>query len=183
MIKRFSPDQLIYRAGGWSLIILIAIAQTIALLGAAPGILSIRFNAALEGQQLLAYSTRIPMLIALTYLLLLGLSWQITSVARKRLDEWVGGVKKSNPDDEFLAWREITSLSWRYGIAAVFLISVIVILPALFISFAEGKTISSALQPNSLNASDPAYILVGGFASVAGSVILAILMIERFTLP
>ena len=183
MIKRFSFDQFVHRTGGWSLIIIIAVSQAIALLGAIPGILSIGLNAEFEEQQLARFSIVIPILILITYLLLLGISWRITFTARKRLADWVSGLNRSKSEDEFLAWREITSLGWRYGIFAVFLISIIVILPALFISLAEGEAITSAFQPAALNASDPVYVLVGGVVALFGSVIPAILMIERFTLP
>jgi len=183
MIKRFSFDQFVHRTGGWSLIIIIAVSQAIALLGAIPGILSIGLNAEFEEQQLAGFSIVIPILILITYLLLLGISWRITFTARKRLADWVSGLNRSKSEDEFLAWREITSLGWRYGIFAVFLISIIVILPALFISLAEGEAITSAFQPAALNASDPVYVLVGGVVALFGSVIPAILMIERFTLP
>src|SRR5829696_6425119 len=110
MTKRFSFDQLTHRTGGWSLIIIIAIVQIIALFGAFPGMLSIRVNAEFEEQQLRTYSLVIPILIAATYLLLLGVSWRITVTARKQLDDWKAGFVKPKPEDEFLAWREITSL-------------------------------------------------------------------------
>ena len=45
MIKRFSPHQMLHQIGGWYLTILIAVIQVIALLGAIPGILSVRANA------------------------------------------------------------------------------------------------------------------------------------------
>jgi GAF domain-containing protein/HAMP domain-containing protein len=183
MIKRFSFDQFVRRNGGWSLIIIIAAAQAVALLGAIPGMLSIRANVEFEEQQLARFAVTIPVLIAIAYLLLLGISWQITSAARKRLTEWSAGLLRSNSDDEFLAWREITSLGWRYGIIAVFLISVTVILPALIISFSEGMVISSAFQPAALNSSDAIYVLVGGVVSLLGFVFSAILLIERCTLP
>ena len=183
MIKRFSFERFVHRTGGWSLIILTAIAQAIAVLGAIPGIVSIRANADLESQQLQTLAIRVPILILITFLLLLGLSWQLTRVARKRLDDWAAGSVNSRPEDEFLAWREITSLSWRYGIGAVALILVVVILPALFTSLAQGEMISSAFQPTALNESDPIFILVGGLVSLFGAVFLAILMIERLTLP
>jgi GAF domain-containing protein/HAMP domain-containing protein len=183
MLKRLSFDQIVPRTGGWSLIIFVALAQAIALLGAIPGILSVRVNAEFEEQQLRTFSAIIPLLIVITYLLLLVFTWRITPAARKRLNEWTAGLVKSKTEDEFLAWREITSLSWHYGMAAVFLISFAVILPALLISFAEGEKIASAFQPTALNASDPVYVLVGGVVSLIGAVILAILMIEQFTLP
>lgn len=183
MKKRFSLDQLVRRTGGWSLIIIIAAAQLMAQFGAIPGLLSVRANAQFEEQQLRTFSTLIPILILTANLALLALSWQITPATRRRLNDWAAGFVRSKAEEEYLAWREITSLSWRYGIIAVVLFSSLVILPAFFISLAAGEVISSPFQPTALNASDPVYVVIGGVVSLIGCVILAILLIERFTLP
>jgi GAF domain-containing protein/HAMP domain-containing protein len=183
MLRRFAFDQLAHRNGGWSLIIIVAIAQIIALLGAIPGILSIRVNTEFNESQLRFFSILVPILIAITNVILLAIAWWLTPVARKRLDSWANDATRPKSEDEFLAWSEITSLSWRYGIAAVFVISIVDILPVFLASFSEGEVISSVFQPTVLNASDPIYILIGGAVSLFGSVILAMLMIERFTLP
>ena len=183
MIKRFSFDQFVHRTGGWSLIIIIAIAQLLSLLGAIPGLLSIRVNAEFEEWPLEAFSTIAPILILVTNLCILGVSWWITPTARKRLNEYAAGMRGTNLEDEFLAWREITSLNWRHAIVALFLTSIVIILPGFLISFAAGAPISSAFQPNALNASDPVYILIGGVVSLVGSVLLAMLLIEHLTLP
>jgi GAF domain-containing protein/HAMP domain-containing protein len=183
MIKRFSIDQLVRRTGGWSLIILIATAQIIALLGAIPGILSIWVNAEFDEQQTRVFSILVPILIIITNLILLGIGWWLTATARKQLNSWANQSTKPKSEDEFLAWSEITSLSWRYGIGSAFVIFIVDILPTFLISFSKGEVISSAFQPTALNSSDPIYILIGGAVSLFGSVILAILMIERLTLP
>lgn len=183
MIKRFSHDQLVRRYGGWSLIIILAAAQIVALLGAIPGILSMRVNAEFDESQLRIFSIAVPTLIVITNLILLAIAWRLTPVARKRLDSWANESTKPRSEDELLAWIEITGLNWRYGIAAVFVISFIVILPTFLISFSKGEVLSSAFQPTALNSSDPIYILIGGAVSLFGSVILAMLVIERFTLP
>jgi GAF domain-containing protein len=183
MIKRFSFDQWVRRNGEWSLIILLATAQIIALLGALPGILSIRINAEFDEPQLRLFSFLVPALIFITNLILLAIGWRITPIARKRLASWANQSTRPKSDDELLAWTEITSLSWHYGIAAVFVILLVDILPIFLISFSRGEVISSAFQPTALNSSDPIYILIGGTVSLFGSVILAMLLIERFTLP
>jgi GAF domain-containing protein len=183
MIKRFSLDQLVRRNGGWSLIIVLAVVQLIALLGAIPGILSIRVNAAFDEPQLRLFSILVPALIVATYLILLFVGWRLTPTARKRLEGWKNESTRPKSGDELLAWTEITSLSWRYGIAAVLVIFLVDILPTFLISFSQGEVISSAFQPTALNSSDPIYILIGGTVSLMGSVILAILLMERFTLP
>ena len=183
MIKRFSFDQFVQRTGGWSLIIIIAVVQILSLFGAIPGLLSIRINAEFEEGPLETFSRMVPILVLIANLGILAVSWWITPAARRRLNEYAAGAGKANQEDEFLAWREITSLNWRHALAAVLLTSVLIILPGFLISFAEGEPISSAFQPSALNASDPIYILIGGTVSLLGSVLLAILMIERFTLP
>ena len=183
MIKRFSFDQLVRRYGGWSLIIILAVVQIIALLGAIPGLLSIWINAEFDEPQLRLFSIFVPTLILITYLILLAIGWRLTPIARKRLDGWANESTRPKTEDELLAWTEITSLSWRYGIAAVFVIFLVDILPTFLISFSQGEVISSAFQPTALNSSDPIYILIGGSVSLFGSVILATLLIERFTLP
>ena len=183
MIKRFSFDQFVQRTGGWSLIIIIALAQILSLLGALPGLLSIRFNAEFEEGPLETFSRMLPVLLLMTNLGLLAVTWWLTPTARKRLSDYAAGQSKAKSDEEFLAWREITSLNWRHAIAAIVLTSILIILPGLFMSFAEEESISSVFQPTALNASDPIYVLIGGTVALLGSVILAILIIERFTLP
>src|SRR6266498_3665628 len=183
MIKRFSPDQMLHQLGGWYLTLLVAVAQIIALVGAIPGILSIQANAEFKAQQSRIISILVPIAIIITNLVLIEISRQITPAARKKLDVWADDSIRIKPEDNFLAWREITSLSWRYGVAAVFVIFIVDILPVFFISSYEGGAISSLLRSSTLNAPDSIYVLIGGAVSLFGSVILAILMIERFTLP
>jgi len=183
MIKRFSHDQMLHQIGGRYLILLIAVAQIIALAGAIPGILSIQANAEFKEQQLRTFSIWVPLLIIITNLLLLEISRRITPAARKKLDVWADDSIRVKPEDDFLAWREITSLSWRYGIAAIFVIFIIDILPVFVISSTNGQRISSVFQSATLNAPDAIYALIGGAVSLFGSVIFVILMIERFTLP
>ena len=183
MIKGRSLDSLVRRYGGWSLIIILAAVQIVALLGAIPGILSIRVNAEFDESQMRIFSIAVPALIIITNLILLAIGWWLTPIARKRLDSWANESTKPRSEDELLAWIEITSLNWRYGFAAVAVIFFIDILPIFLISFSKGEVIASAFQPTALNSSDPIYILIGGAVSLFGSVILAVLLIERFTLP
>lgn len=183
MLKRFSFDQLARRFGGRSLLILIAAAQILALFGAIPGILSIRVNAEFDASVLRTFAILVPILIVITNIVLLLVVWRLTTVSRKRLDLWVSQATKPKSEDELLAWIEITSLSWRYGVAAAFIVFVVDILPPILITSSQGEVLSSAFQPTALNSSDPVYVLIGGIVSLFGSVILAMLLIERFTLP
>src|SRR5918993_5805097 len=183
MIKRFSFDRLVQRTGGWSVIILIAVAQILSLIGAIPGLLSIRINAESEQGPLELFFQMVPILVLFANLLILAVSWWITPTARKRLNNWAIGRARANPEEEFLAWREITSLTWRHAIAAGLLTALVVILPGFLVTFTRGEKISSVFQPTALNASDPIYILLGGTVALLGSVMVAVLLIERFARP
>jgi GAF domain-containing protein/HAMP domain-containing protein len=59
----------------------------------------------------------------------------------------------------------------------------VIIMPPFVITLSRMDAVSSVLQPTSINSPTPFYILFTGLASVLGSVILALLLIERFTLP
>lgn len=183
MSNRFSQDHLLPRLGGWYLLLLIAAVQVLALFGAIPGMLSIDANIEFDAQQSQTLSLLVPILILITMLLLLGISWSITRNARKKLNTLTGRSVSLSPAEELLAWREITSLGWRYGLAAAIVIYLVDILPVFLISFQEGQVVFPAFQPVASNSAGPIYVLLGGAVSLFGSVILAVFLIERFTLP
>jgi GAF domain-containing protein/HAMP domain-containing protein len=183
MSKRIPFERLLSQTGGWYILIVIAAAQVIAMLGAIPGILSIQTNAEFSGELAHTFLIGIPILIILSHLILLVISWYITRSARSRLNQWVEGPLKPKPAEEFAAWREITSLAWRYGLAAVSVIFIVDIMPPFVLSLLQSEAISSPFQPTSLSSPNPVYLLLGGLASIFGSVILALLLIDRSTLP
>lgn len=183
MNRRFSLNQFLPRLGGRYLLVTLAIAQIIALLGSIPGIVSIQTNVEFDTQQLRNFSLLVPLLVFISYAILLFVVWWLTPLARKRLDLWAKGNLKPNQEEEFKAWREITSLTWRFGIAEVILVSLIVIVPTYFITAAQSAVISSPFQPTSLNSPDRIYVLLGGLVALIGSVIFSILVAERLLLP
>jgi GAF domain-containing protein/HAMP domain-containing protein len=183
MSRRIVLERLLSQTGGWYILIVIAAAQVIAMLGAIPGILSIQFNADFNETLSRAFRITVPLLVILSNLILLGISWRLTRSAQSRLNQWAKGSLRPNPPEELAAWREITSLLWRYGIAAVIVIFVVNVLPPFLMALLQSETISSPSQPTSLSSPNPVYILLGGLVSIFGSVILIVLMIDRFTLP
>lgn len=183
MSRRFSLERLLSQTGGWYIVVVIAAAQVIAMLGAIPGIISIQVNADFSETLSQTFSITVPILIILSNLILLGISWLITRSSRNRLNKWIEGPLKPNPTEELAAWREITSLLWRYGIAAVVVSFVVNILPASIMASLQSDVVSSPFQPTSLSSPNPIYILLGGLVSIIGSVTLIVLMIDRLTLP
>lgn len=183
MMKRIAPEHLLSQTGGSYLLIVIAASQLIAIFGAVPGILSVQVNADFSDEMAQTFRFAVPVLILLSDVILLGISWWITRSARSRLNKWVNGSLNQDRVEELAAWREITSLLWRYGLAAVIVFFTVVVLPLCLIALTQTDRISSPFQSASLSSPLPMYILLGGLGSICGSVILMVLMIERYTLP
>lgn len=183
MSRRFSLGELLKRTGGNYIIYALALAQLIALTGSIPGLISIRVNTQFLEPQLERLTSLAWFLVLVANGVLILLGWYLTRTARKRLDEWAADRLKPDPQAEYDAWREITSLTWRQSIAAILAIFVIVILPIFAITFMQSGSTGSLLQPTSITSSDPIFVLLGGIVSLFGSVILLVFVIERVTLP
>jgi len=180
-MNQFS-ESLLKRTGGWYIVILLAVSQIAGLPGAIPGLISLRLNVTLSEELSRSFVRLIPFLIILSQAILLGVGWQITIGARKRLDGWRRGNQRPDEKKELIAWREITNFTTLYGLISILVnIAVIVLVPAL-IALSQGDIVSSVLQPTSINAPAPVYILFGGIASVLGATILSLLVLDRITL-
>lgn len=183
MNRRLSLDWLLPRTGGRFILFVLVISQVASLLGAIPGILSIQVNAQFGAREQQILGNVVPVLILLSFAILFPLGLRFTSAARKRLDFWKEGTLKADRVEEFKAWKQITSLTWNYGIASLLVFSLVIIIPGVGLTLLISGEIISPFQPTSLTSQDALYVLLGGFVAVLGSVILSILLIERFTLP
>ncbi len=149
MKDRSSLGRFLPRMGGRFILLVLVVAQLVSILGAIPGILSIQVNADFNALQTQFFGRVIPLAIVLSIAILLGLGWWITAKARKRLDAWKEGVLKPDPAQELDAWKQITSLAWRYGFLSIVVFSLVVILPALLITLSFDATVHSPFQPTS----------------------------------
>src|SRR3990172_8544 len=155
MVKSNLLNRLFPRKDGFYLVLLVEFTLFIALLGAVPGYLSIQANAELNKRQMEELSNSIPVLTLLSLLVLLYISWRITPKARKRLDEHAAASITSNSGEELAAWREITSLPWRYALAMTLTCFVLIILPAFLITASQSDVQTSPFQPGSINSPTP----------------------------
>jgi len=173
-MKRFMSlmDSLLH-TGGWYILIVIAIAQLLAFPGAILGTISIRTNAEFDSATLAQISGATPLLILLGNLILLVIAWYLTPNARKRLTDWSQDKLKFDVKEELTAWREITALTWQYGIAAFLIAYSVEILPSAISSY----------QKDIVTYDQFIYSLIGGLVSVLAVIILAVLLIDRFLLP
>ena len=170
MKRLFSLDQYLPRTGGWYIIIVIAVAQLSIIPGMIFGAISIYFNADLDLKTLTGILRSTPLYILTGNVILLVIAWYLTTYAQKRLNEWTYNELKPNPQEEALAWTEITSLTWRYGAATLVVAYLIEFLPALF----------SAYQKNIITFSQ---LLISGSVFVFITLIIAVLIIDRLLTP
>lgn len=180
-MKRFNEQVILQRTGGWYIILAVVLSQLIGLLGAIPGLVSIRLNIQLSEDLVKLFSLLAPVLIIAGQMILLGISWLITRNARTRLKEWDNGELRTNPDKELSAWKEISSLTTRYGIGSFLVNFILVILPPYLITLSRREVISSVFQPGSIASPAPTYLLLGGLASTLGVSIFTLLILERLT--
>src|SRR5258706_2478093 len=173
MKRPFSLDNYLPRTGGWYILIVIAIAQLSAIPGAILGTFSIYINADFTPQTLTETSRLTPFFILVGNLILLVIAWYLTPNARKRLDDWSNKQLKADPREEEAAWSEITSLTWRYSIAALFVAYTVDILPTSIYSFQKGIT-----SPDQF-----IYALIGGLVSVLAIIIISVLIIDHLLIP
>ncbi|HNQ94014.1 MAG TPA: GAF domain-containing protein [Anaerolineales bacterium] len=180
MSSNISFERLFARLGGWHLALIIGLVQVIAILGAIPGIVSIRVNTPSGELQPGFLAILAPALIVVTFLTLLLVGMRLTTTARKRLDEISGKPSTiTPPNDELAAWRELTSLTIRYGLASVAIAFVLNVIPTTaLVAISDRSTSTSALVPGNAIS-----ILMGGSAAVLGYAILATFLLGRFTLP
>ncbi|HEU0293276.1 MAG TPA: GAF domain-containing protein [Anaerolineales bacterium] len=172
----FSLDRYLQRLGGWYIILVIIIAQLSAIVGAILGSASIQSNADFDSKTLAEISRYTPLLILLilaSNLGLLALVWYLTPNARKRLTDWTRSQLSANLQEELAAWHEITALTMRYGVAAVFITYAVSILPLVAYYYQAGVITFDQLI----------YILLGGLVSVLAAVMAGVLIIDRLLTP
>jgi GAF domain-containing protein/HAMP domain-containing protein len=180
MIRSLTFERLLAQLGGWHLALVIGFVQFVAFFGALPGILSVRVNLAGTSLSLNLLSILAGGLHLLTFLILLLVGLRLTATARKRLDEISGRRPASaSPNDEFVAWREMTSLTIRYGFASLAIVFFVNVVPTTLVVLAFGN--SSPATPYGIE--NTVYTLMGGIAGVLGFTILATFLLGRFTLP
>jgi GAF domain-containing protein/HAMP domain-containing protein len=167
--------RLLLWAGGYYIVSVIALAQFIVTpLGIALAALILFFNAEFTVAQLtsVALFTGGSMLIR-NVLLLLGLH-VANRDAVVRLGKWKRGEELSNTSsEESRAWRQITTLSWRYTAIAFSTLMVFIMIPTLFYA----KTIIHANQDQII------YTFFSGTVAGISLALLEVLLLERMLIP
>ena len=154
--------------------LVVAIIQLPFFPGAALGLFIIQINAGLTREELYSSTLMTAGAVLVGYAIIIACVALFTINANVRLDEW---AKKDHLDydtnEERIAWKQITSLPWVYGIlagAVVVLINVVsvVFYQSYFLKFTQDKAI---------------YSLFGGLVYGIAVVILAILFLDLMLVP
>ncbi len=181
-MKRLN-DFVLKRTGGWSIPLAILASQIVGLLGAMPGLIVIYLTTEPSEELQRTFTTLLPLLVAISQVIILAALWRLTPDARERLNQWRKGSLVTDPAGELSAWKQITNVASQYGVIAFSVNFIVLLLPLLFIAFVREEAPASIFQPSSLAASLPIYIFLGGIAAILGWIILTLLILERLTLP
>ena len=162
------------RTGNFFLPAAAAIAQLIPYLFVIPAAFFIQNNAEFTKAQ--APKAALATLVAALASILLLLLWVYYNyrLPRERINRWLSGASlPSGTDEELQAWREITALPWRYGIAAAIAFILVVIAPLMaYLQFGLKASGDQLL-----------YTLIGGVIAASIIVSLGVLIIERMLIP
>lgn len=167
-------ETLLKRTGGWYFLIIVAIAQLVAIPGAIVGALTIQMNADFSPLQMQVGGTITAISVPLGNLVLLIAAWLLVPNARVQVNKWAKGKSlDTDAATELSAWRESTAFAWRYGIIAAVVAIVVDVLPGMiYQSMYLGASYDQSV-----------YSLFGGVVSAIGSVIIAVIAIERLMEP
>ncbi len=173
MKRWYSVTSYLPRLGGLYILLVIAVAQLTAVPGAILGTVSINFNARFDAETMQRISAPTPFLILLGNAILLYVAWVLTPNARNRLNNWAYNIATADTKEELAAWKEITALTWRYGLVAMVVAYVVDILPTSVYFYLRGFTTFDQFV----------YSLLGGMVSVLAIIIIAVLVIDHLLKP
>jgi GAF domain-containing protein/HAMP domain-containing protein len=167
--------RILAKTGGFYLVLAGFFAQLIPDLLIIPAAYFIQSNAELTGPEVRQAGLFAAVSVVCSNILLLVWIHLSNRQARLRIKKWLSGAQApdSTKDEEILAWKQITSAPWRYGIA-ILLISILAnILPLLAFMSLGLKVTSNQLI----------YVLMGTVMSTTVTIAVGVLAIERLLAP
>lgn len=167
--------RILARTGGFFLVLSAFFAQLIPTLLVIPVAFFIQANAELTGPQERQAALFTAAMLLCSNLVLLVWFHLSNRGARNQIRNRLAGIQ--NPDstkaEEVLAWKQITSSPWRYGIATLLVSIFINILPLIGLMSVILKATSNQLM----------YILMGAAVSASVTIAVGVLLLERLLAP
>jgi GAF domain-containing protein/HAMP domain-containing protein len=164
---------LLYKTGGWYLVISVFIVQTLAFSSSSIALYFVQQNAQLTSAQLSAVAKLALIIVVIGNILMGGWAYLTTPDARRRLSIWSQGkVLPSNTRDEAAAWRQINSMPLRF-VYVTFLVALL------------GQTAPLTLYLSRLgaNSDQVTYAAIGGLIATIGGAAIATLILDFMLWP
>jgi GAF domain-containing protein/HAMP domain-containing protein len=167
--------RILAKTGGFFLVLAVLFAQLIPDLLVIPVAFFIQANAELTGAQVRQAGLFIAVALICSNILLLFWVHLFNRQARRRISQRLEGFQPadSTKDEELVAWKQITSAPWRYGIATLLVSIFIIVLPLLgFLSLGLKASTNQLI-----------YILMGSAVSASVTIAVAVLILEHLLSP
>jgi GAF domain-containing protein/HAMP domain-containing protein len=164
-------NRLLAKTGGFYLLLVILLGQLASSsLGIAVASQLVAMNAGMTTAQLSRLAVAAGIIMLVRNMLLLVYAYFLNRATFSRLNKWARGVPlESGTDEEQQAWRQITSISWRYiGISLTSLVFFAAPLALAYLYYVLGGTVDQVI-----------YTLIAIFVAGLSNAILEVLFIER----
>ncbi len=167
-------ERLLKRIGGSYILLVVIALQFVAIAGIAITTYLVQINAEFKFDQLVSGILFSSALLILGGTILFGYAHISTRTARSRLSARADEKRFLSGDEkELRAWKEITSMAWRYGFASIIVAVFVEILPLLlFLNY-----FNSASQDQLL------YALFGGGLASISIISFTVLALDALLLP
>jgi GAF domain-containing protein/HAMP domain-containing protein len=168
--------EILKRTGGWYPFVIVFFAQLVTSpLGILLAAISAQTNADFNAQQTYDIAIFVGSAMLVRNILLLLLVFVTNRTMIRRLSTLTKGNDRlaDEEHEDPIAWKQITSFSWRYITAAFLSLIILALLPVIgYMNFALG-----------MNAEQALYVVFAGLAAGMGLAVLEILIIESLLSP
>jgi GAF domain-containing protein/HAMP domain-containing protein len=162
------------RFGSRYVAVCVLLVQLLLLPGLIVLLVVLRVNAQFTAAQLGPVALLLLCLSIAASIILAGAASSLTRAASRRIGKWSRNeTLTGGSQEELLAWRQITSAGWRYGLLALVFLPLALLVPLLGYLY-------QSLQANN---DQITYALLGGIIAVISTVLLATLLLERALAP
>ena len=167
-------ERLFERSGGFYVLLVVIALQLVAVAGIGVTVILVQINAEFTFDQLVSGILFFSSLLILGGTILFGFAHISTRAARSQLSLNAQERRFTSGDDkELKAWKEITSIAWRYGFSSIIVAVFVEILPLLlFLNY-----FNNASQDQLL------YTLFGGGIASISIISLTVLALDALLIP
>ncbi len=167
-------EKLTWRVGEHAILLALLPSQLIANLGVIPGLYFVQINAEIDPLRLRQAVSFLMFTLVVAYVILITVVLLLTRHARARLRVFAAGMEtRESSTEEARAWEEITSVGWKYALAAGTVMLFVNTLPLLVY-----ENLVLRLRYEQI-----VYTLIGALIVAGGGLVLNTALFELFLTP